>query len=306
MGRPSPEYEAFAKSVRPGLALEADPPLVVREKMHAIHPTAHPGDTVVEPVVLGGIRAAWVSAPEQCASPRAFLHVHGGAFVSTGIPHFTLYALRLSEAFRARVLVFDYRWAPEHPFPAALDDTVAVLRTAFDEGLAPGQTALGGDSCGGGLALAALCELRDRGEARPSAYVGLTPWLDAEQRGDAALRPRGVDPFVETRWIRRRFRDYAGPGGDLRDPRLSPIHADLAGLPPLYLGVGTIDTTSDDATRLARRAEAQGVEVTLDVAEGMIHGFHGLVGVFPEAAEGLARAGAFLDLHLGDAGARSV
>ena len=132
----------------------------------------------------------------------------------------------------------------------------------------------------------------------PACLVGLTPWFDAEQRGDAAVRPRGVDPYVEAEWIRARFRDYAGPDGDLENPLISPIRADLAGLPPFWLGVGQVDTTSDDSTRLAARAARDGVAVTLDVVPEMIHGFQGLCGLFPEATESVERAGGFVRRHI--------
>jgi len=295
----SPEFEALRTTVlKPGLAVADDPPARVREKMHAIHPTQYGRDVQVERLELAGIPSAWVSTPESAGQDRAMLFVHGGAFVSTGIPHYIPYAEKLSRHFRARLLIFEYRWAPEHPFPAALDDTVAVYRAALDGRLSPARTGFVGDSCGGGIAVAALCALRDAGTPLPTCLVGLTPWFDAEQDGDSALNPRGVDPYVNRDWIRARFRDYAGASGSLRDPRLSPIRADLVGLPPVYLGVGQIDTTCDDSTRLAARAGAHGVAVTLDVAPEMIHGFHGLCGLFPEATSGVERAGEFVRRHI--------
>ena len=155
-----------------------------------------------------------------------------------------------------------------------------------------------GDSCGGGIALASLCVLRDAGDPLPAGFVGLTPWLDAEQTGDAAVHPRGRDPFVAPDWIRARFRDYAGSSGDLRDPLLSPFHAKLTGLPPMYLAVGQIDTTSDDSTRLAARAAKEGVSVVVDVAAEMVHGYIGLCGMFPEATAGMQRMAAWLRLQI--------
>ncbi len=294
----SPEFEELRKVLKPGLAVASDPSERVREKMHAIHPTQHGADVSIERLELGGVAAAWISTPQAEGEDRAMVFVHGGAFVSTGIPHYVPYAERLSRAWRARMLVFEYRWAPEHRFPAALDDTVSVYRAALESGLAPDRTGFVGDSCGGGIALAALCTLRDAGDPLPACLVGLTPWFDAEQEGDSARRPRGVDPYVNRDWILRRFEDYAGPGGDLREPRLSPIRADLSGLPPLFLGVGQIDTTADDSTRLAANAGRDGVAVTLDVAPEMIHGFHGLSGLFPEATQGVERAGAFVRRHI--------
>jgi len=295
---PSPEFEALRGVLKPGLAVASDPFERVREKMHAIHPTEYGPDVEVERCELGGVAAAWVATPEAAGSERALFFVHGGAFVSTGIPHYIPYAEKLSRIVCARVLIFEYRWAPEHPFPAALDDSVAVYRAALDQGLAPARVGFVGDSCGGGIALAALCRLRDLGVPLPACLVGLTPWFDAEQRGDAAVRPRGVDPYVEAEWIRARFRDYAGPDGDLENPLISPIRADLAGLPPFWLGVGQVDTTSDDSTRLAARAARDGVAVTLDVVPEMIHGFQGLCGLFPEATESVERAGGFVRRHI--------
>lgn len=290
----SREFEELATLLKPGLAVASDPYPVVREKMHAIHPTEYASDVRVERLELGGVKSAWVDTPESEGGDRAMLFVHGGAFVSTGIPHYIPYAARLSRVFRARVLIFEYRWAPEHPFPAALDDTLAVYRGALERGLAADRSGFIGDSCGGGIAVAALCALRDAIDPLPACFVGLTPWFDAEQQGDSALHPRGVDPFVEAEWIRQRFRDYAGRDGDVCDPRISPVRADLTGLPPLFLGVGQIDTTADDSIRLAANACRDGVAVTLDIVPEMIHGFHGLAGMFPEATDGMARAGAFV------------
>jgi acetyl esterase/lipase len=269
----------------------ADPPDVVREKMHAIHPLEYPDDTIVERLELGGVEAAWVSTPEADTDRWGFL-VHGGAFVSTRLPHYLPYARNLSSFTGLRMLVHAYRLAPEDRYPAALDDTLGVYRAAVAAGLDPQRTAFFGDSCGGGIAVAAMCRLRDAGDPLPACFVGLTPWFDSLQEGDAAVNPRGLDPYVNREWIRARFRDYAGDA-DPKDPSISPLRADLAGLPPLYLGVGQIDTTSDDSTRLAARAAAQGVDVTLDVSAEMIHGFHGLVGLFPEATAAMERVADF-------------
>lgn len=294
----SPEYEALRGQLEPGLAVATDSWEVAREKMIAVHPTEYPDDVSVERLTLAGVPCAWVDTPEAAGANRSMLFVHGGAFFATGIIHYIPYAAQLSRKFLARILVFEYRLAPEHPFPAALDDSVAVYRAAREQGLDPARTGFVGDSCGGGMALAAMCTLRDAGDRLPACFVGLTPWLDAAQTGDAACNPRGVDPFVEAAWIRERFRTYAGSDAKLDDPRLSPIEANLAGLPPIYLGVGQIDTTSDDSTRLAANAARDGVAVTLDVAPEMIHGFHGLCGVFPEAGAALQRAGTFLRTHV--------
>jgi acetyl esterase/lipase len=293
----SQEYEQLRKVLKPGLAVAADPAPLVREKMHRIHPTAFGKDVRVTRADLGGVASAFVETPESNGSERVLLHVHGGAFVSTHIEHYIPYAERLSRPFRARVVIYDYRLAPEHRFPAALDDSLAVYRALLASGISPGQVAVSGDSCGGGIGIALLCRLRDAGDPLPAAFVGLTPWFDLEQQGDSALDPRGVDPYVNAEWIRKRGEDYVGPQGDVRDPLASPIHADLSGLPPLYLSVGEIDTTRDDSTRLAARAGRDGTAVTLEINPEMIHGFHGLANLFPEGRDALARAAAFVARH---------
>jgi acetyl esterase/lipase len=294
----SPEYEQLRKVLKPGLAIPTDPPELVREKMHRIHPTQVPRCAVVQEVTLGGVAAAWVDTPESVGSTRVLLHVHGGAFVSTGVEHYIPYAARLSRPFAARAVVFGYRLAPEHRYPAALDDTHAVFRALLDAGTPPDRIAVSGDSCGGGIGIALLLRLRDEGSPLPAAFVGLTGWYDLEMSGDSALDPRGVDPYVDPEWIRARGRDYAGPGGDVRAPLLSPIHADLTGLPPMFLSCGEIDITRDDSTRLAARAGRDGVAVTLEVNPEMIHGFHGLSDLIPEGRQSLERAGEFVRRHL--------
>lgn len=289
----SPEFEKLRKVLKPGLADPADPPELVREKMHRIHPTAFPDDVRVEETGLGGVPAAWVDTPESEGSTRVLLHVHGGAFVSTGVEHYVPYAARLSRPFAARAVVYGYRLAPEHRYPAALDDSHAVYRALLEGGVAPDRIVVSGDSCGAGIGVALLLRLRDAGEPLPAGFVGLTGWYDLEMTGESALHPKGVDPYVDPEWIRARGRDYAGPDGDVRDPLLSPLHADLTGLPPLFLSCGEIDITRDDSTRLAAAAGRDGVAVTLEVVPEMIHGFHGLSDLVPEGRHSLERAGAF-------------
>jgi len=290
----SREYEAFMGAMPPGQPVYTDPPEVVREKMHAIHPTSCDPSTSLEETDLGGIEATWIATPENAASDRVLMHVHGGAFVSTIVQHYLDYGQHMSKHSGSRVVCFEYRWAPAHPYPAALEDTLTAYRGLLETGIAPDRIGLIGDSCGGGIALAALCSLRDAGEPMPACLIGLTPWLDAEQTGSSAVEPRGIDPFVETKWIRERFKNYAGDSGDLRDPLLSPIHSRLDGLPPIYLSVGGIDTTADDSIRLAERGRREGARIIVDIAGEMPHGYTGLCCQFPEATQAMARVGDFL------------
>lgn len=286
----SQEHDALMAAIPGGNVDHNDPVEVVREKMHAIHPTSASPGTIVEDVDLDGIEAKWIFTPENANSDRVVLHVHGGAFVSTVIDHYLDYGEHLSRHMGAKVVCFQWTWADEAPYPQAMNDTITAYRALLARGIDARRIVFVGDSCGGALALSALCALRDAGDPLPAGLVGLTPWLDAEQTGDAALHPRGRDPFVTAEWVRARFRDYAGPDGDLRDPGISPFHAKLTGLPPMYLSVGQIDTTSDDSTRLALRASQEGVSVIVDVAAEMVHGYVGLCGAFPEATEAMQRA----------------
>ncbi len=289
----SPELDKFLANFS-SCMMDADDPLeTVRAKMMAIHPRSHAPDTVVDRVEIGGVACAWMSTPATDDSRQVFF-VHGGAFVSTGIPEYMTYGQTVANFCHARVLVPEYALAPEARVPHQLDELLAVWDAA---GLDPSRTVFMGDSCGGGMALALLCRLRDDGRELPACYAGLTPWFDARQQGDAAQQPRGVDPFVNAAWIRARFRDYAG-AADLDSAAVSPLHADLSGLPPLYLGVGTIDTVCDDATRLASRAGAAGVQVLLDVNAGHIHGLHGLAGMCPESDRAMERVGEFVRTYI--------
>ncbi len=290
----SSEFERLRKHLKPGLANPNDSWELAREKMTAVHPTQHPDDVQSERVKLGNVPCAWVTTPEVGDSDRVLLMSHGGAFISTGLDHYIPYAGRMSRPVRARVLIFEYSLAPENRFPVQIDEGVATYRALLESGISPERICVIGDSCGGGIGIAMLMTLRDAGDPLPAAFVGITPWFDLEVTGDAAQNPRGVDPYVEPQWIRNRGLDYVGPGGDLRDPRVSPIHADLTGLPPMFLSVGEIDTTRDDSTRLAARAGACGVGVTLEVIPEMIHGFHGLSDLIPEGRAALERIGEFV------------
>jgi acetyl esterase/lipase len=236
----------------------------------------------------------WVSRKGDPPGDRALFFLHGGAFVSCPAASYPFYAAWFVRETGARAFIVDYRLAPEHRFPAALDDCVAAWRGLVAAGQSPARAAFLGDSCGGGLALATLLRLRDAGAPLPACAVSLCGWFDLEVTGESARDPAGPDPFVNPEWIRARGRDYLGPGGDPRHPHASPIHADLSGLPPLLLQTGQLDTLRDDAVRLAARAGRAGTAVTLEVWSGMIHGFQGLNGYCPEAAEAVRHVGDFL------------
>jgi acetyl esterase/lipase len=290
----SREYEALVAAMTRPLVAPGDPVEVAREKLEAVHGHPVADGTRVAWTEYGGVRCAWVDTPETRDSERVLVLCHGGAFIAAGGDGYLFYAEMLARPFGARVLLVDYRLAPEHRFPAALEDCAGAYRGLLAQGVRPEHVGIVGDSCGGGLAVAALLRVRDEGVPQPAAVVSLGGWFDLEARGDSARAPLAPDPFAHADFVCARGRDYVGDGGDLRDPRVSPIHADLTGLPPLFLQVGQIDLTRDDALAMARHAGRVGVEVRLEIVPEMIHGFQGLASAgIAEAAAALGRAGAF-------------
>ena len=237
-----------------------------------------------------GRRPAETLTPSGGDPTRAVLYLHGGGF-TTGSPatHRAL-ATHLAAASGATVHVLDYRLAPEHPFPAALDDVLAAYRELLDRGAAPAPTALAGDSAGGWLALSAALRLRDAGDPRPGALGLISPWLDLrgtawpDDRSDAILRPA---------WLRRCARDFAG-GSDPGVAELAPLEADLAGLPPITMHVGSEEILLEDAVRLAHRARAAGAPVDLRRLDGLWHVAHASAGMVAESTVAVRDLGAAL------------
>jgi monoterpene epsilon-lactone hydrolase len=195
------------------------------------------------------------------------------------------------------VLSVDYRLAPEHPHPAAVEDATAAYRFLLDTGISPGNLAIGGDSAGGGLTVACLIALRDAGLPLPAAGVCISPWVDLTQSGESMDSKADEDPMVSREALQVMANAYLG-GGDPKEATASPLFADLAGLPPLLIQVGTAETLLDDATRLAERAKSQGVDVTLEAWEEMIHVWHAFAVLLPEGRQAIERIGEFLSERL--------
>ena len=251
-----------------------------------------PAEAEVTPVTVAGRPAEWVAASGSSAD-RAVLYLHGGGYVIGSCDTHRNLAYNLSAASKARVLLLDYRLAPESPFPAAVEDAVAAYCWLLDEGFAPGRLSIGGDSAGGGLTVATLVALRYRGQPMPAAGLCLSPWVDMEGVGASMTAKADEDPTLNHEvllWFSERYL----AGADARAPLAAPIYADLAGLPPLLVQVGTAEVLLDDSLRLAECARAAGVDVSLDVAHDMMHVWHLFEPVLDEAGEAIARAGAFL------------
>jgi acetyl esterase/lipase len=249
-----------------------------------------PEDVVVEDVRIGAMPADWVSMPDSKKS-RVVLYLHGGGYVLGSRRTHRELAARIAAAAQARVLVLDYRLAPEHPFPAAVDDATEAYRWLRSQGIAAASIAIAGDSAGGGLTLATLLALRDAGDALPACAVCLSPWTDLEGTG-ASAQPGGADdPMVGVAGLRDMGRLYAGDA--TRNPLAAPLYGNYNDIPPLLIQVGTREILLDDATRVAERARAAGVDVKLEIEEGAPHVYQVFPGI-PETDAAVQRIGAFV------------
>jgi acetyl esterase/lipase len=251
-----------------------------------------PPDVRVEPVDAGGVPAEWTSTPR--ADPtRVLLFLHGGGYVSGSIRSHRHMVAQAGREAGARTLALDYRLAPEHPFPAALDDAVAGYRWLLSQGIAPGHIALAGESAGGGLAVATLTTLRDASDPLPACGWLSSPWTDLENGGATMATKAAVDPLISKPYLDELAGLYL-VGTDKRTPLASPLYADLRGLPPLLIQVGSAETLLDDAVRLAGAAGVADVRVSMQVWPDMIHAWHLFYQQLDAGRRALAEVGAFV------------
>lgn len=249
-------------------------------------------DVKCEPVSAAGVPAEWIAAP-GAADDRVILYLHGGGYVVGSINTHRAMVARISRASRARVLAIDYRLAPEHPFPAAVEDATAAYRWLLAQGFKPKKIVISGDSAGGGLVLSALVALRDAGVAMPAAAVPISPWADLEGTGESVKSKASRDPMVNLEGLSSMAKMYIG-NQNPKNPLASPIYADYRGLPPMLIHVGEAEILLDDATRVTERAKAAGVEVDLEVWDDMIHVWHVFAKILPEAQQAIDRIGAYV------------
>lgn len=249
-----------------------------------------------EKVDAGGVRAEWITAP-GAAADRAILYFHGGGYVLGSIHSHRDMCERLSRAAQARVLVLDYRLAPEHPFPAAVEDARAGYRWLLQQGFQPKRIALAGDSAGGGLTFAALLALKQHGDPMPACAAPLSPWVDLEGLGESMVTKAEDDPMVHKPMIEQMGKTYV-PNGDLRNPLAAPLYGDLRGLPPLLIQVGARETLLDDAVRMSDKAKKAGVPVELEVWDGLIHVWQIFASRLDEGEQAIQKIGAFVRKHI--------
>jgi epsilon-lactone hydrolase len=256
-----------------------------------------PPGLIREPTVANGVPAEWSSA-RGSAADRAVLYLHGGGYVIGSIETHRELVARISTASGARCLSIDYRMGPENPFPAAVDDAVSAYKWLLEIGYGPERLAIAGDSAGGGLTMATLVALRDQKLPLPAAGVCISPWVDLALEGDSMTTKEAIDPMVTRKPLQKFAFHYLGKA-DPKHPLASPLYADLRGLPPLLIHVGTSETLLDDSTRLAERARKAGVDVELEAWPDMVHVWHAFASLLPEGREAIERIGAYLKKRLG-------
>jgi monoterpene epsilon-lactone hydrolase len=256
-----------------------------------------PPDVRVEAIDANGVAAEWTTTPY--ADPdRVILFLHGGGYISGSIQSHRHMIAEAGRQAKARTLALDYRLAPEHPFPAALEDAIAGYRFLLSSGFKNNHIALAGESAGGGLAVATLISLRDAGVKLPACVWCSSPWVDLEMMGDTMTSKAAVDPLIQKSYLMELAAAYLN-GTDPRAPLVSPIHGDLRELPPMLIQVGSAETLLDDAIRLSAVAGAADVRVTLEIWPEMIHAWHLFHPRLAEGREALTAVGAFIRTMLG-------
>jgi acetyl esterase/lipase len=277
----SPELRAILNAIPADFADPAADYQSVRKTFEGFHGHPTGSDLQINISTYGGVRCGEYELQGGLNYPIAF-HCHGGAFVSTPLDAYHFYAEIIAWQTGCRIVMPDYRLAPEHPWPAAPDDCFQAYVGLLESGISPSAIVLFGESCGGSLALALLRTLRDKNLPMPSCFISLTGWFDLSVAGRSS---EAHDPFLTAEWVRNRGLDYTGGALPLDDPAVSPAYADLSGLPPLYLQIGQYDTVREGALTLGARALQDGVDVLMESWPGMVHGWHGLVNAgVPEAA----------------------
>jgi monoterpene epsilon-lactone hydrolase len=249
-----------------------------------------------KPVEIGGVAGVEVTI-EGNEAESVILYFHGGVYVIGSAAFSVPLVGDLVRRTGGKAITLDYRLAPEHPYPAALEDARAAYEGLLAQGIAPAQIALAGESAGGGLAVATLLALREAGVPLPSCAYVMSPYADLTLSGETLAGKQELDPLLTPDGLRARVPDYVG-GADAADPYISPIFADLRELPPLLIQVGSHEVLLSDAIRLAGRAAISDVPVTLDVTPGVPHVFQAYAGLLDEAAAALDRASDFLQLQL--------
>jgi acetyl esterase/lipase len=273
------------------------PPAQVRRRLKLIERIVPgpPAGTQTAAVDADGVPSVRIAVPEA-RKDRCVLYLHGGGYVIGSAALYRDFTWRIGRAARADVLFVDYRLAPEHPFPAALDDTYNAYRWLTDQ-FDPRRIAFVGDSAGGGLTLAVLLKLRDEGHALPAAAAVLSPWTDLALTGPSLHANAMVDPVLEMSRVIKHSHDYLA-GADPRHPYASPFYGDASGLPPTLIQAGSDEMLRDDSVRMAEKLKAAGCEVEIEVWPQLPHVWQLYARILPEGRQAIERIGAFLEKRM--------
>jgi epsilon-lactone hydrolase len=255
-----------------------------------------PPDVKMERVEIDGVPAAWI-LPINADSKKIILHLHGGGYVTGGSASHLMMCIPMAQTLKMNMLLPDYRLAPEHPFPAALDDALNAYRWLLSQGHQAKDIIISGDSAGGGLALATVLSLRDGGEPLPAAVICFSPWADLTHAGASHTSNAKRDVVLTTALLQEWALAYTDEN-NFYNPLVSPIHADFHGFPPLFIQVDDSEILLDDARTLAGKARAHGVKVVLKIWSGLCHVWQALGSAIPETQKAFEEIKQFLDTHL--------
>ncbi|MEJ2172823.1 MAG: alpha/beta hydrolase [Woeseiaceae bacterium] len=247
---------------------------------------------------IAGLKAEWLT-PDGAARDKALLYLHGGAYVMGNCSTHRQLASHIARAAGVPAVLPEYRLAPEHPFPAAVNDAIAAYRALLAMGFSPEDIVIAGDSAGGGLSMSMLLALRDAGDALPRAACLLSPWLDLAGSGESMRTRAGRDPWFRPEFLPLISRYYCDET-ELRNPLVSPVYANLSNLPPLYIQVGDDELLLSDSTRIAEAARSAGVDVELEVWPDMWHVFQAFMHQVPESRKAIRKIGAYMRRALAD------
>jgi monoterpene epsilon-lactone hydrolase len=257
------------------------------EMLASVFPAA--ADIKREPASAGGVPGEWITAPNS-TDATTILYLHGGGYTIGSVNTHADMVSRICRAAGARAFSLDYRLAPEHPYPAAVEDATKAYRWLLGQGIRPESIVISGDSAGGGLTAATLLALKAAGDPMPGAAVLLSPWTDLDATGDSMKTRAEADPMITVDPLKTMAHIYAGDAS-LTDPLVSPLYGDFHGLPPMLIQVGDAEVLLDDSTRVAEKAKAAGVDVTLEVFDEMIHVFQIFAATLPEAQQAIDKIG---------------
>lgn len=256
-----------------------------------------PEGVEIRPVDADGVSAEWLM-PAAASGNATLLYLHGGGYALGSIKSHRHMAAQIAQASGVRALIIEYRLAPEHPFPAGIEDAVRAYHWLRAEGVAPSDIVISGDSAGGGLTMATLFSLKKEGAEMPAGAALISPWVDLEGTGESMKTKKAEDPMVSAEGLSALTKYYVGER-DPQTPLASPLYGDFAGLPPLLIQVGSAEVLLDDSTRLAEKATQAGVEVTLDVWEDMIHVWQYYAERIPEGRDAIAQIAKFIQHRVG-------